>query len=65
MPTQECRGRVTDPTGAVIVDAQVEIKDVETGVATTKKTNGDGLYNIPALKPGRIRFPPARRRTEF
>ena len=56
---------MTDPTGAVIVDAQVEIKDVETGVATTKKTNGDGLYNIPALKPGRIRFPPARRRTEF
>jgi hypothetical protein len=43
---------VPDASGGAIVDAQVEIKNVETGVATTTKTNGDGLYDIPNLKPG-------------
>jgi hypothetical protein len=45
-------GRVTDPSGAVIVDAEVEIKNVETNVSTTVKTNSDGLYTIPSLHPG-------------
>src|SRR5882724_7822666 len=30
-------GRVTDPSGAVIVDAEVEIKNVETNVSATVK----------------------------
>ncbi len=45
-------GRVTDPSGAVIVDAEVEIKNVETNVSSTVKTNRDGLYVIPSLHPG-------------
>jgi hypothetical protein len=45
-------GRVTDPSGAVIVDAEVEIKNVETNISTTVKTNSDGLYTIPSLHPG-------------
>jgi hypothetical protein len=45
-------GRVTDPSGAVIVDAEVEIRNVETNVSTTVKTNRDGLYTIPSLHPG-------------
>src|SRR5258706_12304066 len=45
-------GRVTDATGAVIVEAEVEIKNVETGISTTGKTNQDGLYTIPSLHPG-------------
>jgi hypothetical protein len=45
-------GRVTDPSGAVIVDAEVEIRNVETNVSTTVKTNSDGLYTIPSLHPG-------------
>ncbi len=45
-------GRVTDPSGAVIVDAEVEIKNVETNVSVTVKTNQDGLYTIPSLHPG-------------
>jgi len=45
-------GRVTDPSGAVIVDADVEIKSTETNVSTTVKTNQDGLYTIPSLHPG-------------
>src|SRR6266478_5809210 len=45
-------GRVTDPSGAVIVDAEVEVKNVETNVSMTVKTNKDGLYTIPSLRPG-------------
>src|ERR1700720_1751266 len=45
-------GRVTDPSGAVIVDAEVEIKNVDTNVSVTVKTNQDGLYTIPSLHPG-------------
>jgi len=45
-------GRVTDPSGAVIVDAEVEIKNVETNVSVTVQTNQDGLYTIPSLHPG-------------
>ncbi|HET6929199.1 MAG TPA: TonB-dependent receptor [Candidatus Acidoferrum sp.] len=45
-------GRITDASGAVIVDAEVEIKNVETGISTAVKTNQDGLYTIPSLHPG-------------
>lgn len=45
-------GRVTDQSGAVIAGAEVEIKNVETNVSTTVKTNRDGLYTIPSLHPG-------------
>src|SRR5258706_5131475 len=45
-------GRVTDPSGGVIVYAEVEIKNVETNVSVTVKTNQDGLYTIPSLHPG-------------
>lgn len=45
-------GRVTDPSGAVIVDAEVEIRNTETGISTTVKTNQNGLYTIPSLHPG-------------
>jgi Carboxypeptidase regulatory-like domain/TonB dependent receptor/TonB-dependent Receptor Plug Domain len=45
-------GRVTDQTGAVIVGAEVEIRNVETNVSVTRTTNEDGLYTIPSLHPG-------------
>src|SRR6266704_1077329 len=45
-------GRVTDQSGAVIVDAEVEIKNVETNLSVAVKTNQDGLYTIPSLHPG-------------
>ncbi len=45
-------GRVTDQSGAVVVDAEVEIKNVETNLSVTVKTNQDGLYTIPSLHPG-------------
>lgn len=45
-------GRVTDASGAVIADAEVEIRNTDTGIATTVRTNQDGLYTIPSLHPG-------------
>jgi len=34
-------GRVTDPTDAVIVGAECEVLDIETGVSTVTPTNDD------------------------
>ena|SRR5882762_6101598 len=45
-------GRVTDQSGGVVVDAEVEVKDVDRGVATIVKTNGEGFYSLPSLIPG-------------
>lgn len=45
-------GRVTDPSGAVVAGAQVEIRNVDTNLSVMSGTNGDGLYAIPSLHPG-------------
>ena len=45
-------GRVTDPSGAVIVNAKVVIKNTATGVATGVSTNSAGMYSVPGLIPG-------------
>jgi hypothetical protein len=43
---------VTDPTGAVIAGSDVTATNKATAVARTTKTNGDGLYSLPALPAG-------------
>ena len=40
------QGTVTDPTGAVVRDAEVTATNTDTGVATTRKTNDSGIYSI-------------------
>ncbi|MCU1302289.1 MAG: hypothetical protein JWQ87_2573 [Candidatus Sulfotelmatobacter sp.] len=45
-------GRVTDPSGAVVTGAEVEIRNVDTNLAAISATNPDGLYTIPSLHPG-------------
>jgi hypothetical protein len=45
-------GRVTDQSNAVAPDVEIEIRNVDTGVSQITKTNGDGLYVFPYLKPG-------------
>ena len=45
-------GRVTDQSGAVVPEAEVEIKNVETGLSVVRATNSDGLYSVPSLHPG-------------
>ncbi|MCI0485122.1 MAG: carboxypeptidase regulatory-like domain-containing protein [Blastocatellia bacterium] len=50
--TGALKGVVTDQTGAVIQDADVTAKEIATGVEIKTKTNAEGLYNFPKLKPG-------------
>ena len=49
-------GRVTDESGAVVAETEVEIKNVDTTLSSTVKTNQDGLYTFPSLRPGRYQL---------
>ncbi len=50
--TGDLAGNVTDPSGAVIPNAQVALKNLQTGEAQTATTNAQGAYRFPFLKPG-------------
>jgi hypothetical protein len=56
MQGQESRavitGTVTDPHGAVVPGAKVEVKNLATNVTTTVATSDRGLYTIPPVNPG-------------
>ncbi|HEY2018708.1 MAG TPA: carboxypeptidase-like regulatory domain-containing protein [Bryobacteraceae bacterium] len=45
-------GTVADPTGAVVVGAQVTITNVATGVSYSKVTNSTGYFETDNLNPG-------------
>jgi hypothetical protein len=45
-------GRVTDATSAAIPGANVTITNRETGLRRSVKTDEDGRFNFPQLKPG-------------
>jgi protocatechuate 3,4-dioxygenase beta subunit len=46
-------GRVTDSSGALVPGAKVTAANTETGQVASAETNDAGLYNLPALPPGR------------
>ena len=46
------QGTVTDPSGANVANAEVTATNTDTGVATTRKTNGTGNYAIQPLQAG-------------
>ncbi|MBI1762278.1 MAG: carboxypeptidase regulatory-like domain-containing protein [Acidobacteria bacterium] len=46
------RGTVTDPTGAVVAQAKVLLRDEQTQQERTATTNEDGLFSFTALTPG-------------
>jgi len=46
------RGLVTDPTGAVIYDAIVDVVQQQTGVSSTSRSNHGGLFVFSALPIG-------------
>ena len=50
--TGTIRGSVTDPSGAVVPDAEVTITNAETAEARTVKTNVQGEYVAPELSAG-------------
>ncbi|MFN2976002.1 TonB-dependent receptor [Terriglobus aquaticus] len=48
-------GTVTDTSGAVVPNATVSVVNVDTGVRTDVKTNGEGLYSLRFLQIGQYR----------
>src|SRR5206468_2111261 len=48
-------GRVTDPSGAAVLDASVLVTDIDTGISISTKTNHSGFYVATGLRPGRYR----------
>lgn len=50
------QGTVTDPSGAVVANAKIQIVAQLTGVARSILTNAAGAYAAPNLNPGRYRL---------
>ena len=48
-------GVITDPTGALVVGAQVKVTAVATGSVQSTKTDGHGEFRVPLLQPGQYR----------
>src|SRR4051812_49074243 len=44
-------GTVTDPTSAVVANAQVTATNAATNFETATETNAEGIYRIPFLRP--------------
>jgi hypothetical protein len=50
--TAAITGKVTDPSGAPIVNSKVQAVDTQRGTVQETVTNGDGLYNLPTVPVG-------------
>jgi hypothetical protein len=50
--TATITGVVTDKSGAVVPDATITIKNLETGVSSTTTSNASGSYVLPGLNVG-------------
>lgn len=50
--TAAITGKVTDPTGAVVVNAKIVATDKDRGTEWPTTTNVDGIYNLPRLPVG-------------
>lgn len=56
METATLSGRVTDPQGAVVPDAEVVVTNIDVNVSVSTMTNQLGIYVTPNLRPGRYRL---------
>src|SRR5580700_10624802 len=50
--TGELAGTVTDPSGAVVPNAPVQLKNLDEGAVNTQNTSNSGYYHFAYLKPG-------------
>ena len=54
--TAQITGRVSDPSDAVLPDADITVTNVDTGIETITSTNDAGYYNAALLPPGTYRI---------
>jgi len=45
-------GTVKDPSGSLVVGAQVDLVSSTTGISQSHRTDADGAFLFPAVKPG-------------
>jgi len=50
--TGRLEGTVTDPTGAAVPDAEISVRNQNTGIATTIQSSADGEFTALYLDPG-------------
>ncbi len=50
--TGQVTGTITDPSGAAVANARINLTSTGTGVARTVTSSGDGGFNITNLLPG-------------
>src|SRR5258708_19658885 len=50
--TGRLEGRVTDPSGASVPDADITIRNQNTGVSSAARSNGEGEFTALYLDPG-------------
>ena len=50
--TGQIAGKVTDPNGAVVTGATVNVKSAQTGREVTVTSDNQGLYTVTSLQPG-------------
>src|SRR5689334_771764 len=50
--TGSISGLVTDPTGAIMPGAMIEVRNLGTNIGRTLQSNDAGLYEVAALQPG-------------
>jgi hypothetical protein len=53
LSTASINGRITDPSGAVVSNAAVVLRNVDTSVENTTTSNGAGVYAFLNITPGR------------
>ncbi|MFL6447410.1 MAG: carboxypeptidase regulatory-like domain-containing protein [Bryobacteraceae bacterium] len=53
MDNASVSGRVLDPSGAVMQNARVSVRQIDTGVASSAVTDRDGRFRFPYLRVGR------------
>jgi Carboxypeptidase regulatory-like domain/TonB dependent receptor len=53
-------GHITDSSSALISDATVTLMDTDTHIATISKSNTEGFYTFPSVKPGKYNLTVSR-----
>ncbi len=51
--TGDILGTVQDSSGAVVADAKIEVKNLDTNTTKDSTTSADGTFRVPLLPAGR------------